>query len=86
MVAKALLESYSIADLNSKNLEEQLEERQFFYNWHRPHGALQGKAPINNTWDFHEKTPLGGEGYKLYDASKETIRVNHTSSGRSDHY
>jgi transposase InsO family protein len=41
-----IVEFYSVTDLSADNLGESLEEWQFFYNRHRPHGALQGRTLI----------------------------------------
>ena len=61
-------------DLTSSNLGEQLEEWQFFYNWHRPHGSLKGKSPIEKVCDLLEKTPYWQDVYNNYDTNKEDIQ------------
>jgi transposase InsO family protein len=41
-----LEEFYATAELdNFENLREELACWQFFYNWQRPHSALNGKTP-----------------------------------------
>ena len=40
-----LKEFYAVTDLsNFENLKEELSQWQFFYNWQRPHGSLEGKT------------------------------------------
>lgn len=70
-------EFYSVADLKAEDLDQQFEEWQFFYNWHRPHGALNGKSPIDITCELGDRTPYWGDIYETYDPSKETIRNRH---------
>jgi hypothetical protein len=42
--ANGLGEFYATMDVQDPSLFTLLEERQFFYNWHRPHNALGGKS------------------------------------------
>jgi hypothetical protein len=67
-------EFYSTVDINSPDLEQQLQEWQHHYNWHRPHNSLKGKTPIDAVRELFDKTPLGEEVDGLYDASKERIQ------------
>lgn len=67
-------EFYSVIDLKSEDLSEQLDEWQFFYNWHRPHGSLKSKSPIDIVCELGNKTPLWADVYEGYDASKENLR------------
>ena len=39
-------EFYATTNVTSLDLEGLLDEWQFFYNWHRPHGSLKGKSPV----------------------------------------
>ena len=51
-----LEEFYATANLsNFKNLREELECWQFYYNWERPHGALKGKTPSQINSSLLEK-------------------------------
>lgn len=69
-----LSEFYSTIDVTGPNLEQQLEEWQFFYNWQRPHGSLKGKAPMEKVCELLNKTPYWEDVYQKYDPSKEDIR------------
>ncbi len=64
-------EFYSTVDLQAPDLQQQLEEWQFFYNWHRPHGSLKGASPIDKICDLADKTPYWAEVYENFDSSKE---------------
>lgn len=71
-----LEEFYSIADLTDFNkLREDLGCWQFFYNWQRPHGALNGKTPAQVDSELSHKTPLTEEVCAAYDPSKEHIQI-----------
>ena len=52
-------EFYSTVSLDDPDLVTKLDEWQFYYNWHRPHGALNGKAPIDRYCELSSNTPLG---------------------------
>lgn len=67
-------EFYSTVDLQDQDLEQQLEEWQFFYNWHRPHGSLNGASPIDKICDLSEKTPFWAEVYDNFDRLKEDVQ------------
>ena len=70
-----LEEFYAIADLSDfENLREELGYWQFFYNWQRPHGALNGKTPSQIDGEVWEKTPLQEEIAASYDVTKEHIQ------------
>lgn len=67
-------EFYSTVDLKSSDLEERLDEWQFFYNWHRPHGTLKGKSPIDKVCDLLEKKPYWKDVYYNYNPNTEDIQ------------
>jgi len=67
-------EFYSTVSLDDPVLENKLEEWQFHYNWHRPHGALNGKAPIDMLCELSSKTPIWDEVEVNYDLSKERFQ------------
>jgi transposase InsO family protein len=48
-----LNEFYATADMKSSDLVDQLQEWQHFYNWHRPHGSLNGKTPGYSDYPGH---------------------------------
>lgn len=67
-------EFYSTISLDNPELDAKLEEWQFYYNWHRPHGALHGKAPVDRYCELISKTPLSEDVEALYDPSRERIQ------------
>ena len=67
-------EFYSTISLDAPDLTTKLEEWQFYYNWHRPHGALNGRAPIDRYSELSSKTPLSTDIEALYDSSRERIQ------------
>ena len=69
-----LQEFYETVDLSAPDLEDQLEEWQFYYNWHRPHGALNGKSPIDRVCELLEKTPYWADVYNYYDRQNQRIQ------------
>lgn len=74
-----LMEFYSLIDLDAPDLKEQLQQWQHDYNWHRPHGALGGKTPMDRVIELSSITPLWEDIEKLYDSSKERIREQNYS-------
>jgi len=69
-----LQEFYSTVSLDDPDLEEKLEQWQFHYNWDRPHGGLNGKAPIDRLHELNSKTPIWDEVEANYDPSRERIQ------------
>ena len=69
-----LNEFYATADMESSELVDELQEWQHFYNWHRPHGSLNGKSPMDRFFELIDKTPFSDEIEANYDPSKEGIR------------
>ncbi|MCO6509365.1 MAG: transposase family protein [Aridibacter famidurans] len=65
------VEFYPLIDLNSSELEEQVEQWQFDYNWHRPHSALGGITPIEKTCQLSGVTPSQMEIEAHYDPKRE---------------
>ena len=71
-----LEEFYAISDLsNFETLREELSQWQFFYNWQRPHGSLNGKAPAQIVGELNEDTPLSEQVFKNYDLKNERIQI-----------
>lgn len=68
------LEFYATVDLSDPHLDDRLAEWQHYYNWRRPHGALNGKTPIEKACELANTTPLWEEVSELYDPSKERIQ------------
>ncbi len=71
-----LEEFYAIADLsNFENIREELSQWQFFYNWQRPHGSLNGRTPSEIVAELGEKTPLSEDIYKNYNINNERLQI-----------
>jgi hypothetical protein len=66
-------EFYSTVDLRDPELEQQLAEWEFYYNWHRPHCSLSGKTPTDQYAELIHQTPLWEEVEQMYDRSKERV-------------
>jgi hypothetical protein len=69
-----LQEFYATVDLSDRDLEPRLAEWQHYYNWHRPHGSLGGKTPMDRFFELIEKTPYWDDVDREYDPSKERIQ------------
>ena len=67
-------EFYATVDLNSPDLEMQLAEWQHYYNWDRPHGSLNGRAPMDKYFELIGDTPFWDEVEQHYDPASERIR------------
>jgi transposase InsO family protein len=67
-------EFYSAVDIKDPRLVELLDEWQHYYNWDRPHGALNGKTPIDRYCELMYQTPLREEIDALYNPTKEHIQ------------
>jgi len=71
-------EFYATVDLNSPDLDEQLGCWQHYDHWARPHGAHNGRPPIDKYRELSSKAPFWDEVEAPYDRSKEDYRVqNH---------
>jgi len=68
------VEFYALADLDDPELGDRLSERQFYYNWQRPHGSLNGKTPMQVAAELGEVTPLWEEVGQRYGPGKERIQ------------
>ena len=74
-VQKTVLdEFYASVEFDSPDLEQQLDEWQHYYNWHRSHGSLDGKTPIDVVCELFPKTPYTDEVISRYDGSKERLQ------------
>jgi hypothetical protein len=60
--------------LSDPDLEQRIEEWQFFYNWYRPHGSLKGQTPMDKACDLLKKTPYWADVYETYDPSNEDVQ------------
>jgi transposase InsO family protein len=70
-----LEEFYATADLSGfEKLQEELGCGQFFYNWQRPHGSLNGRTPSQAQSELSTKIPFWDEVIDQYDPSKEHIQ------------
>jgi transposase InsO family protein len=70
-----LTEFYSTVDLNASNLEDLLAEWQHYYNWFRPHSALEGKSPEERRFELSSITPFWDEVEENYHPEKERLQV-----------
>jgi transposase InsO family protein len=70
-----LEEFWPTVDPRSPNIRERLDEWQHFWNWERPHSALDGKTPIDRTCELLTKIPSGDTVEAAYNPAKERIRV-----------
>lgn len=69
-----LNESWSHHAPTEQAINLRIEERQFDYNWRRPHCSLGGKTPVDRIAELGEITPLAEEMENAYDERKERIR------------
>lgn len=69
-----LQEFYATLEWPCNDLEDRLQEWQHHYNWHRPHGGLKGKTPMDRYFELIHDTPFNEDVAALYDDSKERIR------------
>jgi transposase InsO family protein len=67
-------EFYATADFSDPDLADRLDEWQHHYNWHRPHGSLGGKAPMDRFCELAEETPYSEDVSEKYDPTNEHIR------------
>jgi transposase InsO family protein len=68
------IEFYSTTDLSDLQLSNHLEEWQFFYNWHRPHSALNGQTPMARYFQLLSKTPFESEVAYSYNPKTERFQ------------
>jgi len=68
------IEFYALADLDDPELPERLSEWQFYYNWQRPHGSLNGKPPMQVAGELAELTPLWEDVGREYRPGKERLQ------------
>lgn len=67
-------EFFSIATITCDDLADQLQEWQHYYNWHRNHGAHNGKTPMDRYFEKIYQTPLWEDVERLYDSAKERLQ------------
>ena len=67
-------EFYPTVDPRAADLGAKLQDWQHYYNWHRTHGSLQGKTPMDRYFELSSKTPFWDEVEQTYDRSKERIQ------------
>src|SRR3974390_3552150 len=67
-------EFFSTAEISSGDLADQLQEWQHYYNWHRCHGAHNGKTPMDRYSEKINKTPLWEDVGRMYDSAKERLQ------------
>jgi transposase InsO family protein len=67
-------EFFSTVATTSDDLADQLQEWQHYYNWHRGHGAHNGKTPMDRYVEKTHKTPLWEDVGRMYDPAKERLQ------------
>ncbi len=70
-----LAEFYATIDLHAPDLADELAYWQTYYTWHRPHGALQGKPPLDRWLELTKITPYSDEVLEQFDLRKEYRRL-----------
>jgi len=68
-------EFWDTVDPTDPEIETKLSEWQHHWNWHRPHSALGGIAPIDRVCDLLNKTPLTEAVEAAYDVTRERMRI-----------
>ena len=68
------VEFYANIDVDDPELEDRLAGWQHYYNWRRPHGALNGKTPMERACELTDSTPFWEDVSARYDSSKERIQ------------
>jgi transposase InsO family protein len=76
------IEFWPTIDMNDPQLSLRLEEWQFFYNWHRPHSALDGRTPIDRVCDLLAVTPTSSQAFWLYNPMRERYRESDYKTDR----
>ncbi len=54
--------------------DEELALWQHYYNWERPHSALDGKTPYDRFFELIHQTPFSWEAAALYNEASEPFR------------
>lgn len=67
-------EFWSITKASDPELQLRLAEWQHYYNWHRPHGSLNGRSPMDVYFDKINDTPFREDVDLQYEPSKEHFR------------
>jgi hypothetical protein len=67
-------EFWSTVDLEDPGLSEHLAQWQQYYNWHRPHGSLNGKSPRERYDEVSKQTPFWEDVDKRFDRRNERFR------------
>jgi transposase InsO family protein len=75
-----LHEFYPTVDLNDETLELQLEEWQFYYNWHRVHGAI-GETPMGKVNRLLTITPFWEEVSASFEPQAERLGMHSFGPG-----
>ena len=67
-------EFYSTVELDIETLKDAVSEWQFYYNWQRTHGSLNGLTPAERVFQLSDKTPYQDEVSEAYVPEKERIK------------
>jgi transposase InsO family protein len=69
-----LSEFWAITSPKDPQLDLKLADWQHYYNWQRPHGSLNGRAPMDVFFDRIKQTPFSDEVAARYDPNAKRIR------------
>jgi len=65
---------FSSIPKNLDDIREELALWQHYYNWHRPHGSLNGNTPVERYCELVEETPYWADVYEAYEAGVERFQ------------
>lgn len=72
---KDLDEFQVVKNIDELNLSEKLQEWQHYWNWKRPHSALEGISPLDKWFEFIKMIPsLEKVGYE-HEPANERFRL-----------
>jgi len=57
-----------------ESIRHELALWQDYYNWHRPHGSLNGQTPVERICQLADSTPLQGDVWETYTPATERIQ------------
>jgi transposase InsO family protein len=68
-------EFYATVERSDPEMNIKLKEWQHFYNWARPHGAHNGKPPMERYFERQQNTPFNKEVVERYNPTLEDYRA-----------
>lgn len=67
-------EFWPSVDLKDPELSMRVAEWQYYYNWHRSHGSLNDKSPMERYFELSTVTPFWEDVEKTFDGNQERFR------------